>query len=83
MPSIATSLLPVVASVVAVLGAAFAGTALTTSVAHGAEPPAGPFVWFGTYTGGPANSEGIYVSRFDPATGGLSAPVLAGAASNP
>jgi 6-phosphogluconolactonase len=74
MPSIATSLLPVVASVVAVLGAAFA--------AHGAEPT-NPFVWFGTYTGGPANSEGIYVSRLDVATGKLTEPVVAAAVKSP
>jgi 6-phosphogluconolactonase len=71
MPSIATSLLPVVASVVAVLGSAFA--------AHGAET----FVWFGTYTGGPANSEGLYVSRLDAATGKLTEPVVAAAAKSP
>jgi 6-phosphogluconolactonase len=71
MSSIATSLLPSVAFLVAVLGSAFA--------AHGADP----FVWFGTYSGGPANSEGIYVSRFDAATGKLTAPVLAAAVKNP
>jgi 6-phosphogluconolactonase len=71
MSSIATSLLPAVAFLVAVLGSAFA--------AHGADQ----FVWFGTYTGGPANSEGIYVSRFDATTGKLTAPVLAAAAKNP
>ena len=32
-------------------------------------------VYFGTYTG--ARSKGIYVSRFDPATGRLTAPELA------
>jgi len=32
-------------------------------------------VYFGTYTG--AKSKGIYVSRFDPATGGLTTPELA------
>jgi len=69
--SIATSLLPAVAFLVAVLGSVFA--------AHGADP----FVWFGTYSGGPANSEGIYVSRFDAATGKLTAPVLAATAKNP
>ena len=43
---------------------------------------AGEFlVYFGTYTG--AKSKGIYVSRFDPATGRLSAPELAAAARNP
>jgi 6-phosphogluconolactonase len=38
-------------------------------------------VYFGTYTG--AKSQGIYVSRFDPATGGLSAPELAATTRNP
>ena len=43
---------------------------------------AGEFlVYFGTYTG--AKSKGIYVSRFDPATGRLSAPELAVATRNP
>ena len=40
-------------------------------------------VWFGTYTGGKTGSEGIYVSRFDDATGAISAPVLAAAAKSP
>jgi len=40
-------------------------------------------VWFGTYTRGTAGSQGIYVSRFDDATGTLSAPVLAAKAKNP
>lgn len=45
-------------------------------------------VWFGTYTNAAPNagtpaSEGIYVSRFDPVTGGLDAPTLAVAAKNP
>jgi hypothetical protein len=45
------------------------------------------FVYFGTYTGftymkeglpaGGSNSKGIYVSRFDPATGVVSKPELA------
>jgi 6-phosphogluconolactonase len=38
-------------------------------------------VYFGTYTG--AKSKGIYVSRFDPATGRLSAPELAVATPGP
>jgi 6-phosphogluconolactonase len=38
-------------------------------------------VYFGTYTG--ARSKGIYVSRFDPATGQLSAPELAVATASP
>jgi 6-phosphogluconolactonase len=43
---------------------------------------AGEFlVYFGTYTG--AKSKGIYVSRFDPATGRLSAPELAAETRNP
>ena len=71
MSSIATSLLPAVTFLVAVLGSAFA--------AHGADQ----FVWFGTYSGGPANSEGIYVSRFDTTTGKLTVPVLAAAVKNP
>jgi 6-phosphogluconolactonase len=39
------------------------------------------FVYFGTYTG--PKSQGIYVSRFDAATGRLSAPELAAATPNP
>jgi 6-phosphogluconolactonase len=38
-------------------------------------------VYFGTYTG--AKSQGIYVSRFDPATGRLGAPELAAKSRNP
>jgi|688.fasta_scaffold24296_4 6-phosphogluconolactonase len=58
---------------------------LTLPCPSAADSPAasGQLVWFGTYTGGPAKSEGIYVSRFDTATGKLSAPVLAAAAQNP
>ena len=55
---------------------------LTLPAAPAADPP-GQLVWFGTYTGGPAKSEGIYVARFDAATGKFSAPVLAGQAQNP
>jgi 6-phosphogluconolactonase len=40
-------------------------------------------VWFGTYTRGPAGSEGIYVARFDTLRGTLSNPVLAAVAQNP
>ena len=40
-------------------------------------------VWFGTFTRGPAGSEGIYVSRFDDASGTLTPPVLAARAKNP
>jgi len=39
------------------------------------------FVYFGTYTGG--KSQGIYVSRFDAATGKLSEPELAAETKNP
>ena len=39
------------------------------------------FVYFGTYTG--AKSQGIYVSRFDLATGKLGAPELAAETKNP
>jgi 6-phosphogluconolactonase len=38
-------------------------------------------VYFGTYTG--PNSQGIYLSKFDPATGQLSAPELAAETKNP
>jgi len=68
---------------VCVLGSTLTATAPAMSNAHGAEPTTGQLVWFGTYTGGPANSEGIYVSRFDAATGRLTAPVLAAAVKNP
>jgi 6-phosphogluconolactonase len=46
-------------------------------------------VYWGTYTaadpryGGGGESKGIYVSRFDPATGKLTTPELAGETSNP
>ena len=60
---------------------------LTVAVTAAEPAPLGPgadrLVWFGTYTNGPAKSEGIYVSRFDAATGKLTAPVLAAAAKNP
>ena len=40
-------------------------------------------VWFGTYTGPQTGSEGIYVARFDDATGAVSAPELAAQARSP
>jgi 6-phosphogluconolactonase len=40
-----------------------------------------PLVYFGTYTG--AGSQGIYVSRLDVATGGLTPPELAASTPNP
>ena len=83
MTSIARHVLRAVAALLCLLGAALPETVPTRSTAQGAEPTAGQFVWFGTYTGGPANSEGIYVSRFDAATGKLTAPVLAAAVKNP
>lgn len=41
------------------------------------------FVWFGTYTGPKTGSEGIYVARFDDATGAVSRPQLAAPAHSP
>jgi 6-phosphogluconolactonase len=52
---------------------------VTAASAHGAER----LVWFGTFTRGTAGSEGIYVSRFDDASGTLALPVLAAKAKNP
>lgn len=63
----------------AAAGLAAAAAALPSRVTAA---EAGRLVWFGTYTG-PSGSEGIYVSRFDPATGTLSPPTLAAAAKNP
>jgi 6-phosphogluconolactonase len=40
-------------------------------------------VWFGTYTGPKTGSEGVYVARFDAATGAVSVPRLATAAHSP
>jgi 6-phosphogluconolactonase len=59
--------------VVAII-AIFVGVAVNNSVGES-------LVYFGTYTG--AKSQGIYVSRFDPATGRLSAPELAAKTQNP
>ena len=44
-------------------------------------PAAQSLVYFGTYTG--AKSKGVYVSKFDPATGTLTAPELAAEIKNP
>ncbi|MCB1231889.1 MAG: lactonase family protein, partial [Verrucomicrobiae bacterium] len=41
------------------------------------------FVYFGTYTGGKSDSQGIYVSRFDLESGALSEPQLAAEVSSP
>jgi 6-phosphogluconolactonase len=59
--------------VVAII-AVFVGVAANNSAGES-------LVYFGTYTG--AKSRGIYVSRFDPATGRLSAPELAARTRNP
>ena len=71
----------IVAAGVAVLLAVLLAAGLPHRPAGAADD--GPLVWFGTYTGGPAGSEGIYVSRFDATAGTLSAPVLAARAKNP
>jgi 6-phosphogluconolactonase len=47
----------------------------------GAAADSSTLVYFGTYTGG--KSQGIYVSRFDPAAGTLTAPELAAAITSP
>jgi 6-phosphogluconolactonase len=65
----------------AFLGSLAAFLAAAASVAAAADGT--HFVWFGTYTGGNAGSEGIYVARFDAAQGTLSAPILAASATNP
>jgi 6-phosphogluconolactonase len=64
-----------------VLAAALLGLALTCPAAAADAP--GMLVWFGSYTGAPPKAEGISVSRFDPATGRLSPPVLAAPLKNP
>src|SRR6202047_4829647 len=67
---------------------------LSVSRARSAPAPAGEyFVYFGTYTGftymreglpaGGSHSKGIYVSRFNPATGAVSKPELAAEMVNP
>jgi 6-phosphogluconolactonase len=83
MASIAKVWLSAVTPLAIALGATFFGVAFAPAIARATEPSADTFVWFGTYTGGPANSEGIYVSRFDATTGKLTPPVLASTAKNP
>jgi 6-phosphogluconolactonase len=56
--------------------------AVFSSVASAADGQ-GRLVWFGTYTGGRSQSEGLYVSRFDDDTGRLSTVRLAAPAKNP
>jgi 6-phosphogluconolactonase len=53
----------------------------STSAIAGIALPEQFLVYFGTYTG--TNSKGIYVSRFDVASGELSAPMLAAESVNP
>lgn len=66
----------------AIASCAWAALFVTAAAARAAEP-ATHFVWFGTYTGQKTGSEGIYVSRFDAASGTLSAAELAAVARNP
>ncbi|HLZ54916.1 MAG TPA: beta-propeller fold lactonase family protein, partial [Verrucomicrobiae bacterium] len=62
--------------------AALTALLLISVSAHAAAARPGQFfVYFGTFTG--TNSKGIYVSRFDSATGKLSAPALAAQTVNP
>ena len=56
--------------------------AINTASARAADT-ATHLVWFGTYTNEKTGSEGIYVSRFDAASGAVSPPELAVAAKNP
>ena len=84
MASIAFRQLTCLRKMVAVVCVLLAASlSLPSLPAADAPAPLGQLVWFGTYTGGPAKSEGIYVSRFDAATGKISAPVLAAAMTNP
>ena len=55
--------------------------AYSTTDAMAADKPAGELVYFGTYSRGA--SEGIYVARFNPASGELSEPRLAAKTQNP
>ena len=61
--------LPAVIAFACVVLAVAAGLPVPSRAEEPTIPP--QFVWFGTYTGGPAKSAGIYVSRFDAATGKL------------
>lgn len=64
------------------LALAFLLTALFGFALDGFAADAGKYrVYIGTYTG--KNSKGIYRAEFDPATGKLSKPVLAGESVNP
>ena len=57
------------------------GLALAILPGGAMQPAKATLVYIGTYTG--AKSKGIYVSRLDPSSGTLSAPVLAAESANP
>ncbi len=61
--------------------AALPACTLLANPEPGSSSGAGAFVYFGTYTSG--RSLGIYVSRFDPKSGALTAPELAAETKNP
>jgi 6-phosphogluconolactonase len=63
------------------VGLALLSLLVLPSDVFAAEAAARQLVYYGTYTGG--KSRGIYVSRFDPATGRLSAPELAAETASP
>jgi 6-phosphogluconolactonase len=71
--------LPMFTARVAAVAIALTASLVGSSHAIAAER----LVWFGTYTGGPGKSEGIYVATFDDATGRLSPAKLAGTEKNP
>jgi 6-phosphogluconolactonase len=68
-------------------------TAVASSIPTARAADAEYFIFYGTYTGfkyiaggkptGPSTSQGIYVSRFRPATGEVTEPLLAAKAINP
>ena len=57
-----------------------ASSLLFATAAHAADEH---FVYFGCYTGGKSTSKGIYVSKFDSATGDLTEPELAAEMGSP
>ena len=71
--------LPMFTARVAAVAIALTASLVGSSHAIAAER----LVWFGTYTGGPGKSEGIYVATFDDASGRLSPAKLAGTEKNP
>lgn len=61
---------------------------LSTAAATAMPAPTSRWIYWGTYTAGGARygtgeSQGIYVSRFDPSTGKISTPELAAKTANP